>query len=171
MCCSVGLSVPTLIPPWHRVRSVAMRRASGGLGWLWLTREESIWILPSAALLVATSAVIAWKQKTLRWPAIISAPAVAALVAAVPIFSVCSLNARYYGWFGTVEFRAPEFIAAYAALQRVRPRIVLERVALPRDARLPIRIDQVVVRRELVVERFRGGHRRMGSGSAAGPER
>jgi len=33
---------------------------------------------------------------------------------------VCALNARYYGWFGTVEFRASEFKDAYGALLRVR---------------------------------------------------
>ena len=32
--------------------------------------------------------------------------------------TVCSLNYCYYRWFGTVEFRAPEFLSAYGALQR-----------------------------------------------------
>jgi hypothetical protein len=46
---------------------------------------------------------------------------IATLCALAPILAVCVLNARYYGWFGTVEFRAQAFKDAFGALLRVRP--------------------------------------------------
>jgi len=53
----------------------------------------------------------------------------------VIIGGVCALNYRYYGWFGTVEFRSPQFIAAYGALQRVIPTRELPYVPVTREAR------------------------------------
>jgi hypothetical protein len=107
------------------------------LGWFWITREESVWIFPCVALMAAADLLPMIREKTV-WPRMNSPFIVATAGAFAPILTVCSLNAHYYGWFGTVEFRAREFIAAYGALGRVRADKPLDRVPLPRAARLPI---------------------------------
>ena len=107
------------------------------LGWLWLTREDSVWIGPSVALLVVLAVYFAWREKTawrrLAWPL-----ASAAAAAVLPVLIVCRLNAKNYGWFGTVEFRAPQFIDAYGALARVQVAPPIDRVPLPRESRRAI---------------------------------
>ena len=94
-----------------------------GLAWaaFWLTREESVWIIPSLVLLGAAIIVGTWRHSR---EALINAgrvAVIAAFCALAPIMTICALNARYYGWFGTVEFRATAFKDAYGALLRVRP--------------------------------------------------
>jgi hypothetical protein len=134
------------------------------LGWFWLTREESIWIIPCVALL-ATAALIPMIREKTTWPRMISPFIVATAGALAPILTVCALNAHYYGWFGTVEFRAPEFIAAYGALGRVRADKPLDRVPLPREARLAIyKVSPTFARLEPLLEG------RLGAGWG-GPER
>jgi len=103
-----------------RTRRLAWGALLGlALAALWMIREESIWVVPSLALLVGSAGVAAWKTgRTLR-PLV--APMLAACVCGGGLLAgVSSLNAYYYGWFGTVEFRAPAFLAAYGALQRVK---------------------------------------------------
>ena len=101
---------------------------------LWLTREESIWVVPSLLLLLAAVAWNAWRSPTRLKP--LAAPVVAGLaVTTAALVTVCTLNLRHYGWFGTVEFRAPAFIAAYGALQRIDSRSRVPRVPVTREAR------------------------------------
>lgn len=92
-----------------------------GFGTFWLTREEGIWLVPTVVLLVGCALVLAWKQGRDSLRAVLSAVGLAVVCGTLPVLTVCSLNLRYYGWFGTVEFRAPEFIRAYSALTRVTP--------------------------------------------------
>lgn len=86
-------------------------------GAFYLTREEGIWVLPAAILLIASALRNAWRvpREFLRtlWQVL-----VAAVCGLAIITTICALNYRYYGWFGTVEFRAREFRSAYGALQR-----------------------------------------------------
>jgi hypothetical protein len=107
------------------------------LGWLWLTREEGVWIIPSVVLLVAVTLYFVWREK-ISWRRPAWPLAFAAVTAVLPVLIVCSLNARYYGWFGTVEFRAPQFIEAYGALSRVQASPPIDRVPLPRESRRAI---------------------------------
>lgn len=101
---------------------------------LWLTREETIWIVPSAALLLAGAAWQSWRAGERLRPLL--APAIAGVTAASAVLgTVCALNLQHYGWFGTVEFRAPQFIAAYGALQRARSSYELPYVPVTREAR------------------------------------
>jgi hypothetical protein len=83
----------------------------------YLTREEGVWILPGATLLIGASIWNCWSERRARrrfvGRALIGATCAAAVVAAI-----CALNFHYYGWFGTVELRAREFLSAYGALQR-----------------------------------------------------
>jgi len=101
---------------------------------LYLTREESIWAAPSAALLIAVTAWTSWRAGD-RLRSLAAPLVVAAGCAAAVLVTICSLNYAHYGWFGTVEFRAPEFIRAYGALQRVRPAVEIPRVPVSREGR------------------------------------
>lgn len=104
---------------WRRMAPWA---ALLGLTWaaFYLTKEESVWIVPSLVLLGAAIVIRAWRHSRAALRQVGFAGGVAFLGAAVPLFTVCTLNARNYGWFGTVEFRAKAFKDAYGALLRVR---------------------------------------------------
>jgi hypothetical protein len=123
----------------HRHATLRIRLAWGSLfgasgAALWLTREETIWAFPSIALLVAAGF---WFQKkdalkaSHRWYPLILAVALGGFM----VGTVCLLNYEKYGWFGTVEFRAPEFLAGYGALQRVMPERPMRYVPVTREAR------------------------------------
>ena len=99
--------------------------AGAALGCFWLTREEAVWLLPAVGILGLAylwELPRAWREHA---SASLRTVGLALLAAAVPVGAVCALNAHYYGWFGTVEFRAPAFNDAYGALLRVQvgPRI------------------------------------------------
>src|SRR5437762_8802699 len=103
----------------------------------YLTREEGIWILPGAALLIGMSAWKSWRAGEQLRPLV--APACTATICAAAILvTVCTLNYRYYGWFGTVEFRAREFRSAYCALQRPVPSEQIPYVPVTHDVRLKL---------------------------------
>jgi hypothetical protein len=104
-------------------------------GAFYLTREETVWIAPSLALL-AGAVLVAAARESLRTAARSStALALAAAVSLAPILGVCALNHQFYGWFGTVEFRDPAFNDAYGAMTRVRVGPDLNRVPVTRQAR------------------------------------
>ncbi len=106
--------------------------ASGGA--LWLTREETIWVAPSAVLLAGLAAWLSWRAGERLRPLVLPVVAATATSAAM-LLTVCALNLHYYGWFGTVEFRAPEFVRAYGALQRVKSSYEIPYVPVTREAR------------------------------------
>ena len=126
------------------------RRRSGGyirLAWgallgisaaaFYLTREEEIWVVPGAVLLIGAAAWNSWRGGERLRPLFV--PVLAAAVCAAGILgTVCSLNYRYYGWFGTVEFRARAFVSAYGALQRPISSEEIPYVPVGRDVRLKL---------------------------------
>lgn len=118
-----------------RRNSPAALRAGWGLllglsfAALWLTREESVWCLPAIVLLIAAAA---WRG----WRAQVTPLLVAAGSGLLVIGGVSFLNYRHYQWFGTVEFRAPEFAAAYGALQRPITTEEIPYVSVTRTMRL-----------------------------------
>jgi hypothetical protein len=106
----------------------------GSAAALWLTREETVWIAPTAIVLVLAAGWISWRNGTRIRP--LMAPlGLAALLGGGAIATVCGMNLRHYGWFGTVEFRAPEFLAAYGSLQRVQSSYTVRYVPVTREAR------------------------------------
>ena len=99
--------------------------AGFSFGLFWLTREEGVWLVPG---LIVLGAGLAWSLRRVwrtHLPDAIGSAAFFAGTALAPILTVCSLNLAAYGWFGTVEFRAPEFQAAYGALLRLEQKPVL----------------------------------------------
>lgn len=91
------------------------------LGCFWITREESVWILPAVALPGLWMGWNLWRTRpafTRTRLAVLLIPLL--LWAAAPLI-VATLNLRYYGLFTTCEFKRPEFKAAYGALTRVTP--------------------------------------------------
>ncbi|MFT3830902.1 MAG: hypothetical protein QM691_14460 [Opitutaceae bacterium] len=101
----------------------------------YLTREETIWIGPSLALLAGAVVIGAARESLRATLRSVAALTVAAGCALVPLLGVCALNLHHYGWFGTVEFRDPAFNDAYGALTRVRVGPELPNVPVTRQAR------------------------------------
>ena len=126
----------------RRAARVYIRLAWGALlgtaaAAFYLTREEGIWILPATALLIGISAWNSWRAGERLRPLVASA-GTATICATAILVTVCTLNYRYYGWFGTVEFRAREFRSAYGALQRPVPFEQIPYVPVTRDVRLKL---------------------------------
>ena len=102
----------------------------------WLTREESIWIAPSVIVLLGAALWGAWcSGRAAQLRLMLAALGVGGLLAFIPILTVCTLNAHYYKWFGTVEYRSSEFNNAYGALLRVRIGPEIYRIPVTREAR------------------------------------
>jgi hypothetical protein len=139
---TLGLVVFAALTALFHRRADPLRRqtgwaALGGLafGCFWLTREESVWLVPGVLLLLATlwhSPTGTWITRTRR---ALPACGIFAAAFALPLLGISTLNQRHYGWFGTVEFRAPEFKAAYAALTRIQAGPGLPQVAVTRQMR------------------------------------
>ena len=104
-------------------------------GCFWLTREESVWLVPSVGLLAVAAIVGAYRISRLQVGTMTRSLGVAIACAALPIFLVAWQNHRHYGWFGTVEFRAPEFNDAYGAMVRVKMGPEIPYVPVTRQAR------------------------------------
>lgn len=100
-----------------------------------LTREETPWIFPGVALLAGGILVGAARVSRQHLQRSALMLAVAATAAIVPVLLVSALNARHYGWFGTVEFRASAFKDAYGAMTRVKIGDAVPSTPVPRAAR------------------------------------
>lgn len=96
--------------------------AGACMGAYWLTREESIEIMPLIVPLWLYLLWAIWRERGADfWRRLaVSLSPVALLLGA--LFIVSTLNYHYYGWFGTVEFRGKPFLDAYGALTRVTPK-------------------------------------------------
>ena len=104
-------------------------------GTFYLTREEAIWMAPSAALVGGAALWLAGRASRAALVSLLRALALAAGCAVLPVLLVATLNYRAYGWFGTVEFRAAPMQQAYGALMRVQAGPTLPFVPLTRQAR------------------------------------
>jgi hypothetical protein len=87
---------------------------AGGLSlaWLWLTREEGVWILPAIAILCA---VRLWQERS-RLPALLLFAGSAGVAAAI----VASGNFIAYRTLAIVDFKGSAYSNAVSALQSVR---------------------------------------------------
>lgn len=119
---------------WRRQAGPAAL-AGVALGCFWLTREESVWLLPAVGLLLFGLAAALGRELVTRWRALAASLALLAAGALLPILVICSLNLRHYGWFGTVEFQSSAFKAAYGALSRLQVGPELPQVPVTRQMR------------------------------------
>jgi len=131
--CLIGLFV-------RRTRSWGSLAAWAGaaglaLGGLWLTREETIWILPSVLFIVAASAFLEWRRGAARlwqrWLLLFSPLAILGVALAL----VSGINLYYYGAFIVTEVAASDWLAAYGALLRVEHDTPQRYVVVPRHVR------------------------------------
>jgi len=104
-------------------------------GCFWITREESAWLIPSVLLLGTAALIFAFRDSRVLGRTMLSSLGLAAVFATLPVVLVCCQNYRHYGWFGTVEFRAPAFNDAYGAMVRVKLEPFLPQVPVTRQAR------------------------------------
>ena len=114
--------------PWAAVLGLAFAG-------FWLTREESIWIVPSLLLLAGTSLVSAWRSSRENFLRLVRAFGFAGLCGMLPLLVVSGLNYSHYRWFGTVETRTSAFEDAYGAMLRVKAGPTLPFVSVTREAR------------------------------------
>jgi hypothetical protein len=91
--------------------------------------------VPSIVLLVAAGLHGAYGISRAQGRTQLTSLGVAAACAALPILLVSWQNYRSYQWFGTVEFRSPEFNDAYGAMVRVKIGPELAFVPVTRQAR------------------------------------
>lgn len=115
--------------PWAVLSGVAA-------GCFYLTREESLWFVPSVLLLAGAALFFAWqlgRAVLLRTATLLG---LTLGIATVPVCAVATMNLRHYGWFGICEFHAGEFKDAYGAMLRVRVGPELPYVPITREARV-----------------------------------
>jgi len=135
------LTIAGLIVLFHRRRECWRRQigpAAGtglSLGCFWLTREESVWLLPAVGLLLVAPALALGRELRSLWRPVATAWGTLLLAACLPLASVATQNLRHYSWFGTVEFQASAFKDAYGALTRLQVGPVLPQVPVTREMR------------------------------------
>ena len=105
------------------------------VGCFWLTREESVWLVPSVALLAGAALFWAFRLARSQGFILLHSLGHAAFCAALPLLLVSWQNHRHYGWFGTVEFHAKDFKDSYGAMTRVKIGPDLDYVPVTRQAR------------------------------------
>ena len=105
------------------------------IGAFWLTREESVWILPSILLLYGSVLIGAARISTSAMRTMLRSGTVILAGAFLPFLIVASENYRHYDWFGAVETNSSEFKAAYGAMVRVQEGKDLPFVPVTRRAR------------------------------------
>ena len=106
------------------------------LGWMAITREDGIWILPPLIALAIVGVAMLAASRTRQW--ILRASlfvCVPAIIHVAMILGVSLVNLRAYGGFIETEFTAREFNDAYGALLRVAPEQDVQRVPLSRATR------------------------------------
>jgi len=130
-----------LVALYYR-RSEPFRKQAGwaallgfSLGGFWLTREESIWLVPSVVLLVAAWIIGVFRADRKARGTLWRSGALATIFALLPITFVCWQNYRHYGWYCTSEFHAAPFEDAYGAMVRVNIGPELAQVPVTRQAR------------------------------------
>lgn len=91
--------------------------SGAAFGWFWLTREDSVWLAPAIAILLAAGALRAFRERTLRELA-------GAVIVVIAVFGATqvafrSVNWWVYGKFVSVDVKETNFQRAMGALQSV----------------------------------------------------
>lgn len=88
---------------------------------LWLTREESLWVLPFALVFTAMTGWRLWATPQRRWLGGLVVLAVPYVVLLASVLTVSALNQWAYGFFATSELKSRAFLDAFGAMYRVVP--------------------------------------------------
>ncbi|MCC6416102.1 MAG: hypothetical protein IT582_09350 [Opitutaceae bacterium] len=120
------------MPRANRSWAIILGLASGTF---YLTREETVWLLPSLALLTGACLFSAWRHSLAQLGRMVRQLTLVAACAVAPVLLVSALNYTIYGWFGTCEFRAADFRDAYGAMVRVKAGPDIPFVPVTREAR------------------------------------
>lgn len=132
-------AVLTLVVALRQGRSRSWLALGTGMlfGWFWLTREESIWLVPGLVLLVLGAVWLQWSQKQSLRPWV---RCVAWFVVGLLSINVGNklVNFVEYGQFISVDFTGPSFKQAMSALQSVRDGPVIPHVPVPEKVRKEI---------------------------------
>lgn len=120
--------------PFRRLASWATLTGLA-FGWFWITREEGVWLVPSMVLLAVGWMLATWRDSRQRLTGNLTALALLAVMAALPVVGVSWQNLRHYGWFGTVDLKSDAFESAYGAMLRVQVGPTLPQVPVTRQAR------------------------------------
>ena len=107
--------------------------AGAVLGWLWLTREEGVWVLPGTAVLLAIVLLYKWRAGRAFELAFV-------LAITVGIFAIIQVgfraaNLRVYGSFVGVDFKERNYQRALAAIHSVRSGGFVKSISISRAAR------------------------------------
>lgn len=155
LCLAVITLLITMAFPARRPDASVWRRIiwpGVGLGFVtaayWLTREEGIWLLPAAAVImgVATIGILGpswalrlddtpYSNRRSHFKAILAPLCVALVTFTAAVFTVAGINYHYYGILETTEFRASAFLRAHGALTRIQQDHWRQYIAFPKDAR------------------------------------
>ena len=132
----VGSTIGLFARRHETTRSLAVWAVASALAIsaFWLTREEAIWILPFLVPIGAWTLMTATFAEKRDWRKI----TLLTLPLLLPILAlqvVSLVNLSHYGVYTTVEFKTPEFKAAYGALSRVRPVEYKPKVPVPKETR------------------------------------
>jgi len=145
-----GLIVLISFPELHRNHRSTVLGLSFGLAWaaFWLTREESIWLLPTCIIPIAVGVayrVISWRKDSGSSPGgryliqqlrpVVTPLALGTVAFLFGVGSVAGINWHYYGVFRTNEFRSGGFVRAYGALARIEGGHFRRFVPIPLHAR------------------------------------
>ena len=115
VACLFALYIRRAQPPRTRLRwSIGL---GCSLAAFWLTREESVWIVPCLAIIGGAAVFSAWRNARLEsHAAIVIIPCA---IWALSIATIQAINGAVYGWPITTEFQSDEFLSAYSSLQRI----------------------------------------------------
>ena len=102
----------------------------------WLTRNESVWLLPALGVVGAYGAAVIWRtgrpDRGRRLARLVLVPLAGW---ALGVGTVAAVNWRVYGVFTTTEFKQRDFNDAYGALCRVEPARWRQFIHVPREVR------------------------------------
>ncbi|OQK16727.1 hypothetical protein AU255_02125 [Methyloprofundus sedimenti] len=118
-------------------RSITAFIAGLVLAWLWLTREEGVWILPSVVLLTVFALWQFWRNKCFKQGIVSSVLVVILSFSSVHIVFQF-INWRAYDRFIGLDIKEKNFKAALSALQNVRVGEAISHVPVSQAAMLAI---------------------------------
>lgn len=130
------LSYCLLVAENRRSRTISAIVAGLLFGWLWLTREEGVWLLPGTAGLVTYAFLRKRAHQSMNaWlsPALI---VIGVFFATQLLFA--AVNYFNYGKFIGVDFKEHNFQAALSAMESVQAGTPIPYVNVPRAARMQI---------------------------------